>query len=213
MPRLEIVDSSPERFPNITGVILAGGGSTRMGADKAFLRLNGKPFIQHIADAMRQLFETVIISGDDKEKFRFLDLPVVPDRRKGCGPLGAIYSALLHSSTDWIFVTACDMPGLTAGVMRTILNQRSERDAILPDSGTGIQPLCGMYSRRCSSVLERHLSSGQYSVMRFLGSITTHIVSLLPGNEAGLASINTPSEYYKLLRDYGMVCDEPAGRE
>ena len=193
-----------KKYETITGVVLAGGASSRMGRDKALLEIGGKPFLGHIVDALREIFTGTIIISDHGELYSFLDLPIYPDVIKRYGPLGGLHSAFVHTTTDRIFIVSCDVPLITSRMVRDIVEAPGNGDAVIMSSGRQIQPLFGVYSRSCLPLLECHLSRGQHSVTRFLQDIPNlRLVSLSPVNNAGqdeLLNINTPRAYEQLLK-------------
>ncbi len=150
--------------PGITGIILAGGQSRRMGANKAFVRLNGKPLIGYALDALQKLTPEIILSVG-AEPFQYENLPVVKDIYPGCGPAGGILSALRHSKTELNFVLSCDMPFVSGRLLKYILDQvlGNPADVTLPvDENGQWQTLCAIYSKNVvprfeKAVLKRQL--------------------------------------------------------
>lgn len=182
-----------------TGAILAGGKSRRMGRDKALLEFNGVAFIDRIAQTLRRVFERVIIVSDHGSGYEYLNLPVYGDLIRDCGPLGGIYSAFAYTDTESVFIAPCDIPFLTTGVVHALLDSHTSADATVITDGGRIQPLCGVYERRCISTLELHLRRRQLRVVRFLENIDLTLVPLrvdeLSGFPSPLTNINTIEEY------------------
>jgi len=189
---------------DITGAILAGGKSTRMGRDKALLDLKGKPFIQHVAEALQLVFRSVIIISDHGDRYRFLHLPVYQDIFKNCGPLGGIHSALTHVSTEAVFLASCDVPFLSPSIIRYVVGRKTQNDVTLLYGGNSLQPLCGLYKRHCLPTVEHHLEQGRYSVLECLREIHTTVLSPELDGAAteshALMNINTPSDYEHCLK-------------
>src|SRR6516165_5082771 len=102
------------------GFVLVGGRSSRMGRDKALLPAGSRTLAEQIAHSVRQAAGNVTLIGDP-EKYASLGLPVISDAVKRRGPMGGIYTALLHSKEDWNLVVACDMPGLTPDFLRALI--------------------------------------------------------------------------------------------
>ena len=194
-----------KKYSSITGVILAGGKSRRMGQDKALLEYEGKPLIQHVAEALRCVFKKVIIISDHGKRYKFLGLPVHEDSYKHCGPLGGIHAAFARTKTEKIFVASCDLPLLSSQTVLNIVTWPLPGDAVVVRCGRSIQPLCGVYSRSSFHVLERHLKRGQLSVLQFLENLSTFVVTsqataTCRGKEVAF-NINTPDDYHRLLRN------------
>ena len=189
---------------SVTGAILAGGKSSRMGRDKALLEIDGKPFIHRIAETLRQIFNHVVIISDHGENYKFLNLPIYDDVYKNCGPLGGIHSALTHSTTKSVFIVPCDIPFLSPDVVRSILFSHGYPAAPVPTALGCIQPLCGVYTRRCLPLLEKHLKRGQFKVHRFLEGSDAAFVSL-PDRTDGeisslIANINSVEEFNRWIK-------------
>ena len=191
------------RYTAITGAILAGGKSSRMGKDKALLEFNGKPFIQRIAETLQKVFKNVIIISDHGEDYKFLGLPIYEDVFKNCGPLGGIHSAFVHATTEMIFVVSCDLPLFSEETVRCIIEMASPGAVVVSQSAEEIQPLCGLYSRQCFLLLEKHLHRGRRKVLEFLEDVQSVIVT--PKCYQGrniyreLSNINSPEDYQKLI--------------
>ena len=114
-----------------SGFVLAGGGSSRMGRDKALLPYRGITLLEHLARTVQEAAGAVALVGDPV-RYSSLGYPVYRDKFPGCGPLGGIYTALAVSSTDWNLIVACDMPGISVDVLRILLDSA-------PESGAGTQ--------------------------------------------------------------------------
>ncbi len=196
---------------DITGTVLAGGKSSRMGRDKSLLTLAGITLIERVVSALDQVFESVVIISDRETSYDFLEVPVCPDIFKNCGPLGGIHTALTIAKTEWIFVATCDLAFLTSDVVLSIVDRPLQTDVVITSTGSGIQPLCGAYSRRCRQSLEEHLKNGQLSVFRFLQDISTLTIDI-SGNGLALTNINTPDEYTRALRGLRRGSLDPSGK-
>ena len=132
----------------ITGYILAGGKSSRMGADKGLLFFEGKPMIQYVIEQMQPLFKKLIIVSNNLEYKKF-GLEVIPDLIKDIGPAGGIYTALNHSQTKLNFMVSCDMPFVTAAAIEFIVANSNESQIILLQNQGKLEPLFGVYSKDC----------------------------------------------------------------
>lgn len=187
-----------ERCSHITGAILAGGRSTRMGTDKALLTIEGQPVIQRVGVALHNVVERCILIADNASPYAFLDLPSYPDIYKNAGPLAGIHSALTHSRSDSVFILSCDLPLVTSEMIFYIIQNQTARMATVVANGNCTQPLCGVYRRRLLPILADHLQRGQYSVLRFLEVIDPTIIDVSSSAETpfpALLNMNTPEEY------------------
>ena len=121
----------------ITGVIQAGGRSTRMGGrPKALLELGGRRIIDRVAHVVRQVADDCLVVTNTPELYASLGLPMVPDVFPDGGSLGGIYSGLLAASGDSAFTVACDMPFLMPEVARLVTDRAGDADVIVPRTGS-----------------------------------------------------------------------------
>lgn len=175
-------------FPNITGFVLAGGKSTRMGRDKAVLQLEGRTLLGHGLNTLRQVCAEVMVLGS-RELYADFGAEVVEDVFAGCGPLGGIHAALSRTKTEFNLIVAVDTPFLSADFLCFMAQRASDSGAMVttPEIGGYRQPLCSVYSREFLPIAEAALRGRQ---------------SLRPGeptagNEAGGSS--GKSREYKIV--------------
>jgi molybdopterin-guanine dinucleotide biosynthesis protein A len=184
----------------VAGVIVAGGRASRMGGrDKAFAAVGGQPIAVRTVRLFHELFPQVLVATNRPGRFRGLDVEIVSDVHPGCGPLGGIHAALLASRQPHVFVAACDMPGLDAGVIRFLLDRIGDADAIVPRWEDDVEPLHAVYSVACLPAMERSLRAGRYALRDFLRDVRVDYVSerelrALRGAAASLLNVNTPEE-------------------
>jgi len=163
----------------ISGIILAGGRNTRFPIQKGFIRIGGVPIIERNLGIMRSLFQDVMISTNMPELYFYLGAPLVGDVLPSRGPLTGIYSALINSRNPAVFVIACDMPFVEAGVISLVCGKyrestRKERfDAAIPVFGGRPQPLFGIYSSAALPALEDGIKNDKVSLKLFLSEIRT----------------------------------------
>lgn len=194
------------KINDITGTILAGGQSTRMGQDKSLLTLNGKSFIQRIAEELQKIFTRVIVISDNANGYNFLHLPVYSDFYKDCGPLSGIHSSFQNTKTQKVLVLTCDMPLIDVPTLLPLLNAPPDCDANVFSSDDFILPFPGLYRRSCLSLLENHLQQKKCSVIGFLRALKVHInpIVIKPSTEEAttFAHINNPSDYLALCKEF-----------
>ncbi|MDR1130940.1 MAG: molybdenum cofactor guanylyltransferase, partial [Oscillospiraceae bacterium] len=192
-------------------VILAGGASRRMGKDKALLRLEGRTFLERIAESLSGLGE-VLLSVGPSRRYECARLRTVEDRTGicgpgGCGPMGGLYSALSVCKSERLLAVSCDMPLLTRDFVEYLLSYVEDGyDAVVPVTRDGReQPLCAVYSKRTAGILEARLAKGDCSIMNALEEMKVKRVSLRHSAYADaekiLSNVNTPEEYAALCRD------------
>jgi molybdenum cofactor guanylyltransferase len=134
---------------NITGIILAGGKSTRMGSEKGLVLLNKKPFIKHIVETLNPLVNTIIIVSNNPE-YDIFNLKRVEDIIENSGPLAGLYSGLFHSKTEHNLVLSCDVPLITSEVLEELIHDfESDFDVIQLQSKNKTMPLIAIYKKQC----------------------------------------------------------------
>lgn len=146
---------------NITGIILAGGKSSRMGTDKGLLKLNNKPFIQYSIDALKPLVSNIIIVSDYPEHDRF-GLKRISDITKDAGPVSGIYSGLEASKTELNLILSCDIPLITSEVLEKILDAVDNSSEIIQAESNGkTMPLIALYKRHIKDTFKRFLEQDE----------------------------------------------------
>jgi len=150
----------------LSAIILAGGKSRRMGADKAFLPFKGKKLIEHVIDIATPHVSEILISANSSEYTKF-GFQTVPDEIPGCGPLGGIYSSLKKSKFEWNLVLSCDTPFVSNGLLSKLIARNKNCDCIVPLHNEKKEPLVALYHKRCLAAIQENLESGNYK-MHFL---------------------------------------------
>jgi FdhD protein len=206
-------------IPGVTGVILAGGASSRMKSNKALLPVSGGRFIEVIHRQMRALFSEVLLVTNTPEQYAFLGSPMVPDRFPGQGPLAGIHAALLAARTPRIMVVACDMPHLNEPLIRHLATLPTLADVVIPESEHGLEPLHALYATSCLPAIASTLTAGRKRIVSFFDDVQVarvpfaEITAIDPAGQ-GFLNINTPEEYFQ-LRQRGAVppLQEPLPRQ
>ena len=160
-----------------------------MGRDKAQLPFRGGTLCAAVADAVREAAGTAILVGNPA-------LGGIPDRYPGEGPLGGILTALDHTSAEWNLIVACDLPQLTAGFLRRLLDaaEAAGCDALLPHSAGGRpQPLCAVYRRSTRQVLEERFRTGTRKVTLALEGLGVHRLEV--SEVLQFQNVNTPEDW------------------
>ncbi len=156
----------------VTGVIQAGGKSTRMGgAPKALLELGGRPIIERVASVLREVVDDVLVVTNTPELYRFLHLPMVPDIFPDHGSLGGIHSGLASASGDAAFTVGCDMPFLRADVARLVVGRAAEADVVIPRTGDQLETLHAVYGKACLPHMEERLRAGRLKIVGFFDRV------------------------------------------
>lgn len=195
-----------EKTRNITGVILAGGLSSRFGSDKAFARLHGKFLIQHVKDTLTEIFSDCMLITNTPEQYAFLNLPMFEDSYQGMGPLAGIHAALLHAVNPLIFVVGCDMPMVTATLITYLCSFASEKKfaAVIPWLKAGPEPLCGLYRKTALATIESQLMSKKPQITELLGKLNVRKVKeeelrKVTGDLDGFYNVNRMEDLKRLM--------------
>jgi len=184
---------------DVTAFVLAGGKSSRMGSDKAFLHLGAETLLSHALSVAGAAAAEVRIVGDAKKFAAFGR--VVEDVYRGRGPLGGIHAALSSSTTDLNLLLAVDLPFVTANFIEYLLSRARESGAIvtLPRAGGGLQPLCAVYLRSFAEVAEQSLRAGKNKIDSLFATVGTRVIEedelVRAGFSVGMfRNLNTPHE-------------------
>ena len=176
---------------HITGIILAGGKSSRIGSDKGFLVLNDKPFIQHIIEAMKPLVNTIIIVSDNLD-YDLFDLKRVNDLIKNAGPLAGIYTGLYHSNTQYNLVLSCDVPLINTKTLKQLTTQTDmAADVIQLESNGKTMPLIALYKKHCETKFFKLLEQGERRLRVAVKECKVKTLVLSTELEKYTANINT----------------------
>ena len=164
------------RLKGITGIILAGGKSSRYGMNKALVEINGVRLIERVIRVMESIFEHLIIIANTPHDYAYLQLPMYEDLIKGLGPLGGILTGLEAISDDAGFVVACDMPFLNADLVRYMVDMRDDYYAVVPKITWKIEALHALYNKRCLPVIRELIESQENQAIKFFDRIRVRYV-------------------------------------
>jgi molybdenum cofactor guanylyltransferase len=162
----------------VTGVILAGGKSSRFGSNKAFADVNGRQLIRRVIAIMGSVFNELIIITNDPDEYSSLGISMHEDIIKGLGPLGGIYTGLEKMPDRFGFFVACDMPFLNEDLIRYITEMKNnEYDAVVPKIDWKMEPLHSLYSITCLPSIKRLIEQGECMINKFFQAIHTRFVN------------------------------------
>jgi molybdopterin-guanine dinucleotide biosynthesis protein A len=191
-------------YHDITGVILVGGKSRRMGCDKAFLHIAGKTFFERVLEAFRERFDRLILVGNQAERFAGYGLPVLPDIYPGSA-LGGLYTALYHAETEYIFVSSCDIAFPDSKILLFLCSLRVGFDAVVPHSKHGFEPLFALYTKSCLGPMRNLLESGNMRIRDLYPKVTVRYVqsqelARFDRDGRSFVNVNTPEEFTNIKR-------------
>jgi molybdenum cofactor guanylyltransferase len=191
----------------LSGFVLAGGKSTRMGQDKAAITLNGLTLLQHALAALREVCRDVAILGKH-ELYGNLG-PVYEDIFPGCGPLGGIHAALSNSQTRLNLIIAVDTPFLAPEFLSYLAERAIDSDAIVttPEIEDYTQPLCTVYSLDFLPIAEQSLRSGNYKIVPLFPEGRTLVIQEAELRQFAFAAdmfenLNTPEDLARARRRF-----------
>jgi molybdopterin-guanine dinucleotide biosynthesis protein A len=178
----------------LTGIVLAGGASRRMGRNKAWVELDGKPLVVRVIDALRKVSTETIVVTNNEVEYRGLNVRAVPDVYPGKGSLGGLYSGLKAAENDWVFAVACDMPFLNTELVQFLIARSSDCDVIIPaaadnsrsDSGTGkretakkrnLHPLHALYRKTCLLPMRHAIENDDLRMISFHDAVRVDVVA------------------------------------
>jgi len=180
---------------NYTAVIIAGGKSSRMGKDKALLPFGSFPTLSQFQfERLKPWFKHLYLSA----KVNKFDFPcrVISDKTEVSSPLVALCSILENIPQEQVFILSVDAPFVSKKVIDKILrSNESSYDAIIAQSPSGIQPLCGLYKKSLLPLIHKQLEANNHKLHTLLSSVNTHYV--LFEDDAPFTNLNHPFEYEK----------------
>ncbi len=163
---------------HLSGFVLAGGRSARMGVDKARLEVAGVPLLVRTVKLLKPYVDSVTVLAP-AGRYEFIQEPILPDRWPGKGPLAAILTGLEHLRGEWGIFLACDLP-LLDGRFIQMLARRSRAgnaDAVVPRTAGGWQPLCAAYRRSSTQTIRQALEAGETAIVQVLPRLQTDVVT------------------------------------
>jgi molybdopterin-guanine dinucleotide biosynthesis protein A len=188
---------------NLTGILLCGGKSLRMGRDKALLNLREQPMFSYPLTILQQWCSEIMISANDS-RLNFLKYRVVNDLVKDIGPMGGLYSCLKRSKNSYNLLLACDMPLITGELLKTMIPYTDLFDAVVPTVNRNPEPLYALYHKRIVPQIENSIQHNSYSLQQLLPSLNVRYI------DAGSTlneffNANTPAELMTYERITGHI--------
>ncbi|SDO12557.1 molybdenum cofactor guanylyltransferase [Alkalicoccus daliensis] len=199
--------------PEITGVILAGGKSSRMGENKALLPLGNKSAVEHVVDKIRPQAEELLLISNEPEVFSYLEINTAADLRPFEGPLAGIEAAMTAVDSEWYLIAACDMPLIQKSVIEYLCNvsNKTQSNAVIPEIQGKQHPLLALYHRDCLPAISAVLDAQKRAIKSMLDSVTFDTVTEHDMIEAGISeseivssfyNMNRPAEYQEIMKRF-----------
>lgn len=192
-------------WPNLTVAVLAGGKSSRMGTDKSFVRVLGRPLVEDVLAHVAGIGAEIIIVTNRPEDYRYLGLPLFTDVLPDKGALGGIYTALHSSSQPHTFCVACDMPFVVRPLLDYLISLIPEGDAIVPRLNGEAEPFRAIYSQACLGPIRAALDAGKMRVISFFPDVRVRFVDELEidrfdPQHLSFFNVNTPDDLEQARR-------------
>ena len=186
----------------MTGIILAGGASRRMGTDKAFLNLGGVALIGRVVGLLRTVFSDIIIVTNKPYAFGKFGTVIVTDAFDCEGPLTGIYSGLSHARDEYGFVVACDMPFLNPSLISFMAECAVGHEAVVPFLDGRYEPLHAVYRKTLLPAVRDRIETGKRRIQDLFQEtavlrVTEADVDRFDAAHRSFRNLNTPEEFEK----------------
>ncbi len=192
----------PSKKIEVTGIVLAGGQSRRMGQDKAALPLGDRSLLAWIIRRVWAVCRQVIVVAREATAYPDCGAIVIGDRRPGCGPLGGLHSGLSATETPYAAVLACDLPFVEPALLAGLMARAPGWDVVVPHAFGRPQPLCAIYHRNVAQTAEAILRRGGGSLRQLLANpdlsvlyIPEEALRVWDPSLSSFINVNTPEEY------------------
>jgi molybdopterin-guanine dinucleotide biosynthesis protein A len=186
---------------DVTGVLLAGGKSRRMGEDKRYLVVGEQTLLERGLAVLRSIFQEVLVVIAQDSPPLDIEARVVRDLVPDCGSLGGLYTGLTQATAPYIFVAACDMPFLDPAVIAQFTNRRTSTDIVMAKFAARLHPMHALYSKRCLPVVEQMIQARQLKIQEMVSgpSLRTRYVTeadllTLDPSWRSFQNVNTPED-------------------
>jgi len=177
----------------LAAAILAGGQARRLdGVNKGTLIVGHEAILDRQLETLREVTREIFVVGRNDEVWTSRGVRVVPDEIPDAGPLGGIYTAIMHSPADRTLIVACDMPFLSSAVLHR-MEAVEDADLVIPRHARGYEPLCAIYSRACADDIRRRIERGAYEASRLPAGV--RVTEFDVENEVMFVNVNTPHDY------------------
>ena len=186
---------------DVTGVLLAGGKSRRMGEDKRYLVVGEHTLLERGLAVLRSIFQEVVVVIAQDSPALDVDARIVRDLVPDCGSLGGLYTGLTEATTPYIFVVACDMPFLDRAVISQFASRRTSADIVMAKLEGRVHPMHALYSKRCLPIIEQMVLARQLKIQKILSCESLLVQYVTEADLAGIdpsgrsfQNVNTPED-------------------
>ena len=159
----------------VTGVLLAGGKSLRMGEDKRYLVVGKQTLLERGLGVLRSVFQEVLVVIAQDSPPLGVDARVVRDLVPDCGSLGGLYTGLTQATAPCIFVVACDMPFLSQAVIAQFTSRRATADIVMAKLAARLHPMHALYGKRCLPAVEQMIGARQLKIQEMVSHASLRV--------------------------------------
>lgn len=160
----------------VTGLVMAGGRSRRMGMDKATVLLEGQTLLDRTVAKLQGLCSEIIVVGREADPEGRPGIKWISDVRPGCGPLGGLYSGLLAATSRYCLAAACDMPFLSNPLLAYLVGLADKYDVVMPRLRNELQPFPALYSKSCTGPIAKQMETRDLKMTSFLADVRVRFV-------------------------------------
>lgn len=204
----------PKKTLPVTGVILAGGQSRRMGQNKALIQLGDNSLIEHVICRMHLVVDELLLITNTPAEYAHLDVPMYDDIIPDTGALGGLYTGLTYASHDAVLCVGCDNPFLVPNLLTYLVSVLGEYDAVMPytyrenparrseEDQITLQTLCAAYAKRCLPIIELMLQESELRVhalaeRAYVQRVSPEVWQTFDSEGMSFFNINTPEDFEK----------------
>lgn len=196
-------------LPPFSGVVLAGGASRRMGHNKAFLELGGRPLIEIVLERVWVVAVEVIVVTNTPQRYAHLAARLVSDIYPGVGVLGGMHGGLMAATCDHALIVGCDMPFLNPSLLAYLASLAPHYDVVVPWVDSLLEPLHAIYSRSCLPLIETEIGAGRWQAFSFYPRARVRYVKRdeiahFDPELLSLRNINTPEDWQEVEREFAV---------
>ncbi|MEW6661508.1 MAG: molybdenum cofactor guanylyltransferase [Bacillota bacterium] len=186
----------------VSAIVLSGGRSTRMKANKAFIEIGSQPLLERIVNDLKQEFAEVILSTNEPHLYHGINVKLVQDIIPYRGPINGIHAGLSATAYSHAFVVACDMPFMDVKLAAFLADLAVGYDVVVPVVNGHYQPLYAVYSKACLPYIEENLKQNIYRIAAFYDHVRVRRVQaseieMLVDKHKVFFNVNTPEDLAK----------------
>jgi len=179
-------------YNNFGAIILAGGKSRRFGSNKELCIIDGIPLIQKVIDVAKSITKNITIVSNKPENLNFISFPKYKDIIPNIGPLGGIYTGLVHSEMKLNLILACDIPNISTEFLIYLISNVVGNEITVPcHTNNMLEPLCAIYSKTCIPYIKSQIEVSEYQVVQIYDRVKTKKLPITPNYSNQFFNINS----------------------